>query len=556
VQALLRNSAYDTLSRRDRHLRHLAVAEHLAALPDADTMAGVLAAHYLDALAAVPESPDADRLRARATALLEQAAVHAAGVGAPRDALSHYAHLLQLDLPDDVLVRVTIAAFGLAMYAAAHVDVTTQWVEDGLVAAQRLGDQESVLRLTLARARLMQARGVSADAYSLAQAVFDASIGRPERVDMLADAARVVALAAQADGEFEKAQLAATRALPDVERYGDEKDFELVLDAMGVWASLAGFRQFSALIRQAATARIDDRDPRSITRLLNHVAAIVADDPGEAGRSAMRARQRAVELGLVRQRVVATGHILMAYAAGGQLVEAIEILRAEQEDERTDQLDWEAYIGAASALVAHELGDRRVLVDPPREAEASPDPIVVGWWLMHLAVTAELAGDVAAAADSAIAAVERMTDLNPTNEDLPPAFGLAVDLFIDASLAGGDQAAAGQLARLEKLTGTFEALPRGQRYRLLQGHLLRARAHLSGVPAAGLRAAIDVFTSMGAGYPAARTKVELAAELTRAGESRQAAEVLAGVRAGAQLMSAGPLVGAIADLDARLAAPA
>ena len=87
MQALLRTSAYDTLSRRDKQARHLAAAEHLAALPDADTIAGVLAAHYSRCLAAMPDAPDVDGLRDRAARLLEQAAVHAAGVGAPTDAL-------------------------------------------------------------------------------------------------------------------------------------------------------------------------------------------------------------------------------------------------------------------------------------------------------------------------------------------------------------------------------------------------------------------------------------------------------------------------------------
>ena len=102
VQALLRTSAYDTLSRRDKHARHLAVAEHLAALPDADTIAGVIAAHILDAISAMPDAPDVAVLRDRAAQLLEQAAVHAAGVGAPTDALAHYGQLLTLDLPDEV----------------------------------------------------------------------------------------------------------------------------------------------------------------------------------------------------------------------------------------------------------------------------------------------------------------------------------------------------------------------------------------------------------------------------------------------------------------------
>ena len=55
VQAVVRQVAYETLSRRDRKARHLAVADHLAGLPDAgDEFAVVIAQHLLDAVDGVP----------------------------------------------------------------------------------------------------------------------------------------------------------------------------------------------------------------------------------------------------------------------------------------------------------------------------------------------------------------------------------------------------------------------------------------------------------------------------------------------------------------------
>ena len=63
AQQMLRQVAYDTLSRRDRKARHLAVAAHLrAAFPgDGEEVADVIARHYLDALHAVPDDPDTGR---------------------------------------------------------------------------------------------------------------------------------------------------------------------------------------------------------------------------------------------------------------------------------------------------------------------------------------------------------------------------------------------------------------------------------------------------------------------------------------------------------------
>src|SRR5215467_1413731 len=85
AQNLLRQVAYDTLSRRDRKARHLAVAAHLrAAFPgDGEEVAEVIARHYLDALDAVPADPDTGQIREQAVAALIRAAERAERTGAP-----------------------------------------------------------------------------------------------------------------------------------------------------------------------------------------------------------------------------------------------------------------------------------------------------------------------------------------------------------------------------------------------------------------------------------------------------------------------------------------
>lgn len=81
---MLRQVAYDTLSRHDRKTRHLAVADHLrtAFAADGEEIVGVIARHYLDALAAVPDDPDADSVRAQAVEALIRAGERAGRTGA------------------------------------------------------------------------------------------------------------------------------------------------------------------------------------------------------------------------------------------------------------------------------------------------------------------------------------------------------------------------------------------------------------------------------------------------------------------------------------------
>src|ERR1700685_3506670 len=99
---MLRQVAYDTLSRRDRKTGHLAVAAHLrAALAGGgEEMADVIARHYLDALHAIPDDPDTAQIRGQAIAALIRAAERAERTGAPARAAASYAAAAELTLTD------------------------------------------------------------------------------------------------------------------------------------------------------------------------------------------------------------------------------------------------------------------------------------------------------------------------------------------------------------------------------------------------------------------------------------------------------------------------
>jgi class 3 adenylate cyclase/predicted ATPase len=101
-QQMLRQVAYDTLSRRDRKAKHLKVAAHLrAAFPgDGEEITDVIASHYLDALTASPDDPDADKIRDQATGALIRAGERAERTGAPARAAASYAAAARLRPPD------------------------------------------------------------------------------------------------------------------------------------------------------------------------------------------------------------------------------------------------------------------------------------------------------------------------------------------------------------------------------------------------------------------------------------------------------------------------
>ena len=93
AQNLLGQVAYETLSRRDRKARHLAVAAHLRATfaGDGDEVIDAVAQHYQDALAAVPDDTDVEQIRSEAVAALVRGAQRGLRSGAPRGASANYA---------------------------------------------------------------------------------------------------------------------------------------------------------------------------------------------------------------------------------------------------------------------------------------------------------------------------------------------------------------------------------------------------------------------------------------------------------------------------------
>lgn len=117
VQKVMRTVAYDTLSRRDRKVRHLAAAAHLRSANDAEDIAGVIATHYLSAAEAVPEDPDAATLLATAVQHLERAGDRARSLAAVDEALRYYERALKLVDTDADRARLAEHAGAMAIKA-------------------------------------------------------------------------------------------------------------------------------------------------------------------------------------------------------------------------------------------------------------------------------------------------------------------------------------------------------------------------------------------------------------------------------------------------------
>jgi predicted ATPase len=159
LQDLMRRVAYETLSRRERRLRHMAAAAHLeATAADDDELVEVLAAHYLDAYEAAPDADDAERVRDRAGALFVRAAERAESLGAPGEAQRYFVQAAAL--AGDEMARAGLldragqmaTRAGLAENAHAHF-------EESIALYAAAGDTHAAARVTSRQAYVDERAG-------------------------------------------------------------------------------------------------------------------------------------------------------------------------------------------------------------------------------------------------------------------------------------------------------------------------------------------------------------------------------------------------------------
>ena len=138
VQALVRTVAYDTLSRRDRKARHVAVARHLAHTSEGDEFAAVIARHFLDAADSGPDDADAPELVALALEQLALAARRAEGLGSPDEALRHYRSALARE-PDTSDRAALLEGAARAALSSNRLEDSAQLAEQARAAYESMG---------------------------------------------------------------------------------------------------------------------------------------------------------------------------------------------------------------------------------------------------------------------------------------------------------------------------------------------------------------------------------------------------------------------------------
>ena len=163
VQALIREVAYQTLSRRERQRRHEAAARHFESLDD-EELAGVVATHYLEAHRVVPQG--AEEISEKARAWLVRAADRAASLGAHRQALTHVIDALSVAGEDGSEVELWERAAQSAQ-RAGEFDAAESYLDLMMAWGQQRGDTVTVARAKALLGDVFLGRGQTDSAVSM-----------------------------------------------------------------------------------------------------------------------------------------------------------------------------------------------------------------------------------------------------------------------------------------------------------------------------------------------------------------------------------------------------
>ncbi len=380
---MLRQVAYDTLSRRDRKARHLTVAAYLrAAFPgDGEEVTDLIARHYLDALEALPTDSDVGEIRGQAVAALTRAAERAGRTGAPALAAASYATAAQLtQAAGDQQIAAAMLWEHAARAAATNADWATVVEQAGRAGDlyQRGGDARSAARAQAIAGQALRRRGRHADARDQLTTAVTVLRENPD-ADTVRVLGELAAMEVFAGGPDADALSAEALALGQ-DRAVDDATLAGLFTTRGVCHNFAGrtpeaacyFREAARLAEQAGdTVRLG-------SALASLSDAITASDPAagaEAARAAAACSRRAGARNDLALAVVNLAQALLMTGdwddAEGELAQALDADGLTDIEYLACCRAWLAALRgdtpAAQEMLAG-LGDLRASEDPQDQA--------------------------------------------------------------------------------------------------------------------------------------------------------------------------------------------
>jgi len=534
IQAVVRQVAYDTLSRRDRKARHLAVAAHLQREVDpGHDLAAVIARHLLDAVAlSSTDDDDVAALAGMARELLAVAAQRALSLGSPAEAMRQYTAGLSLP-SDDVGATCRLhegaAAAASQMYDSAAAHAHAAQALAGYAAVGLKGDEARAAAL-LGQA-LVQEHNLS-DAIALLTPWYDALSEDPQNDRVVLLICEQLGRAHEYSGEHKEALQYFQRMMTLAEALEDK---DQLVAALTSWATLwiiggnptAGL----SILEGAVTLARELQRPSALIRPLNNTAAFLSgrDLPGALA-AAEECLELATQAGFAQMMWMAAANVSLGLWNAGRWQELRERM---SEDLAATPPSIKAFLRRRLDLATGNAPEATGDLDELGESEALQ---ARAWYLGAVAAGLTAAADRARRAKLAADATRSLEALSGIDDDFVYQWTQAVEAAADLRDQDG----------VEDLLRIVSEQPAGLRSPLVRAEFLRLRATYAADaqvdPADDLRQAIAGFAALGAVFCRAQAEVVLAERLTQQGDHESAAPLLDAARTTFADLAAAPWI--------------
>ena len=464
VQALVRTVAYDTLARRDRKERHLAVAAYLQSQTTGDELAAVIAQHYLDAINAGRNDADIAALETQVVELLERAARRAEVLGSPDEALRHYLVAFARK-PEPVANARLLEGMARTAESSRRLDDALGYGEQARAAYEALGQRWDAARMAALLGYTLTTRGEMHAAIELMTPVYEELDVEPEGAESLLALADHLARAHSLVSEFSEAAVYADRGLQLADA---SQDLERVVGLLNrfavIWSQDSKPTGAMALLRAAVElGREHQLKQALIIPLINTVCFGKNRDLPTSIDAGREAQQLIAQVGARDLTGGVVTNLLGALWIAGEWDEA-EALYAEHEVEFAiagpyDQCPARTIVN----LIRHARGEH---FDPIDDLPPGDDALTQFWVGIAESLDTINAGDDLEASRLLAAATDVAYPATQLDDDFPIGWPMAIE---QALTVGNTQEA-------QRLLAIVDDSPPGLVNPLAHAHLQRLRA--------------------------------------------------------------------------------
>jgi predicted ATPase/class 3 adenylate cyclase len=248
VQDLVRQVAYDTLSKKDRKARHLAAARYLVDRwgEEEEEIIEVVASHYVEAYHAAPSAEDAGEIKTRAREMLARAAKRAASLAAGDEALRYYEQAAEL--ADEGLDRADLLERAGSMAAlVARNERAVELFKRSIEIFKESGLEHAAARAEAAIAEVYWNQGHLSEATALLRSAYDL-LSTEEPDEALATVAAQLGRFLALGGQMDEAAAPLEQALEIAEVFGITNVFSNALTSKSLLLMQKGRYQETELL--------------------------------------------------------------------------------------------------------------------------------------------------------------------------------------------------------------------------------------------------------------------------------------------------------------------